>query len=169
MPEAKQVFYLHNVVRRRHTRLKRMQSVGRHRFKQYVGDVRVTRNRPRPVLQSFIEKHLEELKKMQEEGVMEVKTASGQLIDLNTLSAAPAPAPKPQPKPPMDTAANDKNQGSPKPHYPEGKGVDEVVDPPSVTTDGLPEGVEPESHDPESDPSDPYTSKKKSRRSGRKS
>lgn len=149
MPEAQQkkkepVLVLHNTVRRRHTRLKRMQAAGRHRFKQFVGDVRVTRNRPRPVRQSFVEKHLEQLKMMVEEGTMEVRTESGQLVDLETMKAAPPPPPKPQPKPPQDTAANDKPAGSPKPVYEEGKGVDEPVEAPALANDELPEGEEPE-------------------------
>lgn len=173
MAEAKKevTFVLHNTVRRRHTRLKRMQAASRHRFKQYVaGAVRVTRNRPRPVKQSFIEKHLEELKAKEKAGLMEVRTPGGQLVDLNTMTAAPPPAPKPLPHPPMDSAANDEPMGAPMPIYREGKGVDEPVEPPALANDDIPEGIEPESPAPEPTPSGRGYRRKKAakKRSSRK-
>ncbi len=158
MAEAKQkkkepTLVLHNTVRRRHTRLKRMQAAGRHRFKQFVGDVRVTRNRSRPVKQSFIEKNLEQLKAMELAGTMEVRTLGGQLVDLSTMKSAAPPPPKPQPKPPADTVADDKNQGLPHRVYPEGRGIDESVESPALATEGIPEGNDPEPSAPDASPS----------------
>lgn len=153
MTEAQQkktepTLVLHNTVRRRHTRLKRMQAAGRHRFKQFVGDVRVNRNRPRPVRQSFVEEHLEQLKAMVEDGTMEVRTVGGELVDLNTMKAAAPVATKPQPKPRMDSIANDKQVGKPIPVYTEGKGIVEDAPVPDLASDTIPEGVEPESEGP---------------------
>lgn len=185
MAEAKQrkkepTLVLLNVVRRQRTRLKRMQAPGRHRFKQYVGDVRLVRNRPRPVRRSFVEKHLEQLKAMEAEGTVEVRTESGQLVDLNTMKSAAPPAPKPQPKPQMDSVANDKPMGSPKPVYEEGKGINEPVDPPALATEGIPEGFaptpelppEPEPKEPEPEVPEPAPSaprKRSKKRGSRKS
>ena len=61
----------------------------------------------------------------------------------------------------MDTAATDKNQGSPVPIYPEGKGLDEPMEPPALATEGLPEGHEPEPPEPEPEPSDQGARKKR--------
>jgi hypothetical protein len=147
--ETETVFFLHNVVRRQHTRLKRMQAAGRHRFKQYVGDVRLTRNRPRPVKESFVLDHLEQLKAMYEEGTVEVRNATGQLVDLETMKAAPLLPVKPQPHPPLDSAANDDNQGVPVPVYQEGKGHTEEAKVPSLALEDIPEGFDPEEEAPE--------------------
>ena len=169
MPEAKQVepvLVLHNTVRRQHTRLKRAQSPTRHRFKQYVGGaIRVTRNRPRPVRQSFVEKHLVQLKDMFEAGLMEVRTRGGQLVDLNTMKAASPPKPKPQPNRRLDSAADDKPMGSPKPMYEEGKGLTEPVEAPSLARGDIPEGHDPEPPEPAPSGSGP---RKRGKKRGKK-
>ena len=164
MPEK--VYVIHNVVRRQHTRLKRQLAAGRHRFNQMVGggDLRIPRGRSRPVGKSFIEKHLKELKEKIEAGMLEVKTPGGQLINLSTMKVAAPSPPKPMPDPPTDTAADDKNQGSPKPVYFEGKGISEDVKSPTLASEGIPEGTNPEAEASEAEPSESGRKKKTSKR-----
>lgn len=145
-PEEKKperTFLLLNVVRRRHTKMKRRLTPGRQRFKQYVGDLRLCRNRPRAVGETFIHKNLRQIKEMEKAGIIEVHNRSGQLVDLNTMKAEPPPPPKPQPNPPVDSAANDRPAGSPVPHFEGGKGVDEKAQAPSLASAEIPEGIDP--------------------------
>lgn len=67
--------FICNTVRRQHTRRKRMATGFRHRFKQIIcnGKIRLVRNRPVPLSEELLEKHLEELRGLQEAGVIEIR------------------------------------------------------------------------------------------------
>lgn len=161
-------YVIHSMVRRVQTRTKRAMSPKRHRFVQRLGGGLVTLRRGRSVTvgQKMFDTLLPELKRLWKEGILEVRARGGAFIDLDTMKvAAPATA-KPMPAPPADTAADDKNQGSPKPVYQEGKGVAEDVDPPALAGEGIPEGTAPEAQAPEAEPSGSGRKKKTSKKRG---
>ena len=153
MATAQRVYVIHSGVRKRHTRGLRMARAAgtRPKFVQKLGggDIVVRRSRPVAVAESVLNTHLEEIKIKQSMGLVEVRTMSGELVDLNTMkTAAPKVAP-PKPKPSDKSVAADKpGPAEPKRMYPEGRGITESVDAPAVTQDALPDGkdliVEPE-------------------------
>lgn len=161
-----QIYKVHSGVRRVHTRLKRMKAAGRQRFVQRFagGDIVVRRVRPATITESQLRAHLPELKRAYEEGRAEVRTVTGDPVDLNTLK--PLVAKKvspPKPAPPLDSAAADKQfpggVGEKMPIFEGGKAIDEEMESPSVAT--LPGDELEDSDDMES--GDPVEARKKAR------
>ena len=116
-------FYkIHNTVREIRTRSIRQAAPQHARMKQYVGELRVLRGRPLTVTGATLEKHLEELKAKSAQGLVEVQTMDGRLVNLSDMSASATPAQSPAPRPPLDSANNDKNQsvGENIPQFPGG-------------------------------------------------
>lgn len=139
-----QIYKVHSGVRKVHTRLQRKKAAGRHRFVQRLagGDIVVRRVRPATITGTQLRQHLAEFKRARDEGRAEVRTPTGQLVDLDTLKpVAGLPAAPPKPEPPLDSAANDKTfpagVGEHRPKYPEGKGQAEDAGAlPSITLPG---------------------------------
>jgi hypothetical protein len=117
-----------------------------HRFVQRIGGGEITLRRKRPVVvpEALFMKNLAEIKRLNEEGILEVRALTGELIDLKTMEAAAPAAPKPLPVRKLDSIVNDKPRGRPMPLYPEGKGLTEKAEVPTAMTEEMPEGKEPE-------------------------
>jgi len=117
-------FYkIHNTVRATRTRSVRQAAPQHARLKQFVGgELRVMRGRPITVTQATLEAHLAELKEKAGQGLLEVQTMDGRLVDLTDMSTTTPSAAPPAPHPPMDSADNDKNQsvGESLPQFPGG-------------------------------------------------
>jgi len=119
------------------------------------GELSVRRACPVTITEETLKKHLEEIKAKAAQGLLEVRTPGGELVDLATLKAAkPAPAP-PKPAPPPDSLANDKVYAERKPLYPNAP----------VETDDLPEpdvgGDLPEGEEEVADVKDPAAKRRK--------
>jgi hypothetical protein len=148
MVKTERIFKVHSGVRKRHTRLKRRKLPGRQDFVQRLvgGDVVVRRKRPATITESKLRDNLPEFKRAYEEARIEVRTPTGQLVDLDTLKVTEElPTPVAKPHPPMDSAANDKT-------FPAGRGhkmpvveggIPQGEDAPSPSVASLP-GDEPE-------------------------
>lgn len=120
MVRTENIFKVHSGVRKRHNKLLRRKAPGRADFVQRLigGDVVVRRNRPATITESKLKAHLPEFQRAYDEGRIEVRTPTGQLVDLKTLSVVEKlPAAPPKPQPPLDSAANDKT-------FPDGVGED---------------------------------------------
>jgi hypothetical protein len=134
MVRTERIFKVHSGVRKRHTKLKRRKTPGRPDFVQRLagGDVVVRRNRAATITESKLKAHLPEFERAYNEGRIEVKTPTGQLVDLKTLAVVEKlPAPPPQPHPPLDSAARDtQGVGEKMPVYQDGKALDETAEPP---------------------------------------
>lgn len=138
---AEQVYLVHSAVRKLSTRLKRVTAPTRHKFVQRLagGTIIVRRVRPARITEEVLNKNLEELKQAVDEGRIEVRTMTGQVVDLNTLKASPLPATKPLPDP---VKAEKPPPSINMPLYPEGKGQLEEVVAPMATEPDVPEGLE---------------------------
>lgn len=146
--ESKPTFYaIHSLVRRQKTKLTRTTAPKRHRFMLHIGggDIKVRRGKHRPTVirEGLFMRHLRDIKEKADAGMIEVRTPTGQLVDLDTFEVAPLPPPKPTPDPPVDTAADDKPAGEPQRVYPEGRAIDEEPETPALADATLPEGEEP--------------------------
>lgn len=129
---SEQIYKVHSGVRKRHTKMKRRKSPGRHRLVQRLagGAIIVRRVRPANITESQIRQHLAELQRAYDEGRAEVRTVGGQLVDLKTMKVLESPVSPPKPHPPLDSAALDKEHvGELQPVYPGGKAQTEEVDP----------------------------------------
>jgi hypothetical protein len=134
--EEVQIYKVHSGVRKVHTRMKRMKAAGRHRFVQRLagGDITVRRVRAATITETQLKAHLPELQRAHEEGRIEVRTVTGELVDLKTMKVAAKPASPPKPAPPLDSAANDKTfpegVGQKMPMYEGGPALDDNPEPP---------------------------------------
>lgn len=119
------MYAIHNTVRGRHNRTQRAAAPAHFRFQQRVGaaQTRLVRGRLLMVTEEALLRDLEELKKKQKAGILEVRTLDGRVLDLETMQPAPLPATTPLPNPPLDSAANDKPAGQPMPQFPGGQPV----------------------------------------------
>lgn len=166
------MYKVHSGVRKVHTRATRRKTPGRARFVQRLlgGAVIVRRVRPATITKTQLLDNLEEFKVANKEGRIEVKTVTGELIDLETMTPIEkAPAP-PKPHPPLDSIANDKTfehgVGRHMPKYPDGKGIAEdasLLAPKGLVEDD--EAVEPL---PEDSGTDPAAARKKHRNKKKK-
>ena len=149
MPDT---YMIHSAVRKRHTRMARAKAPSRHRFVQRLagGTIVVRRNRPARVTAKKLKECLAELKTAAAEGRIDVKTETGQLVDLTTMTIAAVPITPPKPAPPTSSVATDKQVGTPKPMYPEGKAQDEVAATPAITQPDIPDGIDPDEELPSS-------------------
>ena len=137
---AKPVMYkIHSMVRSVHTRTQRTKSPKRHRFVQRLGGgaITVRRTRPATITKELLERYLEEIKQGVEEGRLVVKTPTGEVVDLTTMTATPKPvADSPRPEVQPDSAANDKTYdggvGQHMPIFPDGGG--QMQAPPDLST-----------------------------------
>ncbi len=147
-------YVIHSGVRKRHTRHLRMQSAiaNRAKFVQKVGggDILVRRSRPATVTDEKLMQHLDEIKAKAKQGLLEVRTTTGQLVDLETMKVVgPATsATKPVAHPPMDSVARDKQIGTHVRAYPEGRAHNESVEKPTLLKERMPEGEEPSPTEP---------------------
>lgn len=165
MVRSEQIFKVHSGVRKRHTKLVRRKTPGRADFVQRLigGDVVVRRNRPATITESKLKAHLPEFQRAYSEGRIEVRTTTGQLVDLATLEVVEKlPVALPKPQPPLDSAENDKTfsagVGENIPPMAGGKALGEDL--PSPSTAYLP-GDEPPPVDAED--RDPVAARKKAR------
>ena len=137
-------YVLHSMVRRVKTRTQRAMSPKRHRFVQRIGGGAITvrrgRHRGTTVSEEMLEEHFDEIKKRWEAGMIEVRTPTGEPVDLNTMETSEPEITKPLP----DKVLAEEDLGnSPEPAYEEGKGHLEEVAIPTLVTEGNPEGEEP--------------------------
>jgi len=125
-------------------------------MKQHVGgELRVLRARPLEVSKEVLEKHLEELKTKQAMGHVEVRSADGRRVDLETLSPMGDVVASPSlPNVLLDSANNDKNQsvGEQIPQFPGGIPMGSVTS--SGEGAGIPGTLESELSGSEDEPSD---------------
>lgn len=109
------MYAVHSTVRARHTRTLRASSgmTNRHRFKQHImsDQRRLIRNRPILITEEQLQAHLDEFKKKQAVGILEVRTMDGRILNLDTMQPSMAlPAP-PLPHPLPDSADRDLKVG----------------------------------------------------------
>jgi len=102
-------YVVHNTVRARHTRSLRVLAAQHPRQRVHVGasQMRVVRGRPLYITEEQLRQYQGELRDKASQGILEVRTVSGQLVDLLTLQAAPLPVAPPLPNAPLDSIAND--------------------------------------------------------------
>jgi len=103
------MYRVHSTVMSRRTRALRHRTPGKNRWVQHVcgGTVLVRRARPASISEDLLLDHIEELQRLNKEGRIEVRTPSGQLVDLQTLEAAPPPKPPRKPERRRDSIADD--------------------------------------------------------------
>lgn len=103
------MFAIHSTVRSRHNRTLRAQAPAHHRMKQYVGadQARLVRGRALFMTEENLIRGLEDLKKKNKQGILEVRTMDGRIFDLDTMTAAPIAPVTPLPNPPLDSAKDD--------------------------------------------------------------
>mgnify|MGYP000588513635 CR=1 FL=1 len=105
------IYVLHSGIRKLRTRSLRRHNpmTARSRFVQKLGGgaILVRRARPARVTGEVLARHLEEIKAQVAKGALEVRTLTGQLVDLVTFKSAELPVTKPQPEPPVDSLADD--------------------------------------------------------------
>jgi hypothetical protein len=175
MVKTERIFKVHSGVRKRHTKQKRRATPGRADFVQRFagGDIIVRRTRPATITESKLKACLPELQRAYDEGRAEVRTVTGQLVDLATLQATePLPVTPPAPHPPLDSAENDKTfpggVGEKRPMFREGKALDEEVTPPP--SPALPGDEEEDVDDgaPIPQGGDPVAFRKKARLKGKR-
>lgn len=129
-------YYVHSGVRKRHTRLKRMQAAQHPALVQHIGGLIVRRSRPVRISETKLAEILPQLHAAHADGRLELRTADGRLVDLKTLAPlSPPETSKPLPNPPLDSAANDKPAGAPMPAYYEGQGQDAAVTTPAIVAE----------------------------------
>ena len=107
-------FHLHNTTRGRGNRTLRAQAPAHLRFKQYVTNtqLRLIRGRPLLVSEDTVRANLDELRQKSQQGILELRTVDGRLVDLSTLKAPEFfGTPSPLPNFPLDDANLDKPAG----------------------------------------------------------
>lgn len=116
-------YAIHSTVRGRHNRTQRAMAPAHFRLQQRVGadQARLVRGRPLIITEDKLLRDLEELKRKQKQGILEIRTADGRRFDLESLQPVPMAAPTPLPNPPLDSAANDVPAGQPMPTFEGGK------------------------------------------------
>ena len=146
-------YVLHSMVRKVQTRAKRVLAPRRHKFVQRLGGGEVTLRRGRPVtvVKALFDKLLPEIKQRHADGMLEVRTPTGQLVDLDTMREATPTKTKKAPEP---VKAAEKLPEAPPP-------LDDVPVP-AIADDGVPEGTEEDV--PEDKPSKKTSRKKRSSR-----
>jgi len=116
-----------------------MTAVGRKTTVQRLvgGDIIVRSLRPATVTESMLKKNIEVLKRGVKAGRLEVRTITGNPVDLDSLQVIDVPkVTKPLPNFPQDSVARDKqNVGEYMPPYADGKAVDQVAVSPTLTKD----------------------------------
>ena len=117
-------YAIHSTVRSRHNRVQRAQAAQHTRLKQYIlpEQYRLVRGRPIPITEQELLKNREVLLGQQRDGVLEVRTIDGRLVDLETFKTLPAaPVQNTRPNPVLDSVANDIPTGIQFPKMPGGK------------------------------------------------
>lgn len=112
-------YAIHSTVRGQQSRTQRAAQPSHHRLKQYIGDKqqRLLRGRPIRLGEDEFMRCLADIKAKAAQGILEVRTESGQLVNLDTLEpSAPAPVP-PLPNPPLDSIKNDAPWGQEVPAF----------------------------------------------------
>jgi len=106
---GKEAYRVHSAVMSVHTRTTRHRTPGKMRWVQHIGggEIKVRRKRPASVKEDALLKHLDELKRLEGEGKIVVRTASGLRVNLETLDVEKPPPPKPMPARPKDTISKD--------------------------------------------------------------
>jgi hypothetical protein len=121
--------YVHSLVRRRQTRMKRWTSPTRHRFTQRVlpEQRRLVRGRPLDISRQQLLDNLDDFQKKNELGFLEIRTKDGRLVNLVSLEMSKPKPPPPKPHPPMDSVERDAPSGLPLPQYIGGRSVADPV------------------------------------------
>ncbi len=125
-------YAIHNTARARHTRGVRSTNATHRGMKQYVttGQHRLIRGRPVIVTEEVLLTNLEELRKKNKAGILEVRTLDGRILNLDTLVPPVATFPPPLPHPPLDSVARDtQNVGNPMQLFPGGESLTTTPDP----------------------------------------
>lgn len=129
-------FYVHSGVRKRHTRLKRMQASTHPALVQHIGGLIVRRSRPVRISEAKVAEILPQLQQAHAEGRLELRTPDGRLVDLQSLAPVTAPeVSRPLPNPPLDSAANDKPTGAQLPAYYEGTAISAKTTTPALVAE----------------------------------
>ena len=112
-------FHLHNTTRGRGNRTLRAQAPAHLRFKQYVTgtQLRLIRGRPLLISAELVRANLPELQQKNKQGILELRTMDGRLVDLTTLEAPAFFGSPPLPNFPLDDANRDKPAGENLPRF----------------------------------------------------
>lgn len=104
------MYQIQNTTREMSTRIQRYGQPTHNRLKQYVlkSQRRLVRGRPVLVTEEELQDNLEELREKSHDGILEVRTMDGRLVDLDTLNVAPVPPTMPSPSFPLDSVTRDK-------------------------------------------------------------
>lgn len=107
------VFLIHSTTRSPRTRLQRARAAQHPRHTRFILDTqrRLIPNRPVSVTKEELLRNLPALKELHDQGVLEVKTASHQLVDLGTIEPVSLHEDPPLPKRVPDSIANDPPHG----------------------------------------------------------
>lgn len=122
-------FHVINTTRSIQNRTHRALQPQHARLKQYVGteQFRSVRGRPLVVSEAWVLANIEELRTKNSLGIIEVRTADGRAVDLASMKPAAPAAPVPAPQFPLDSAANDKNQGRSYSRFENGAPLSEAI------------------------------------------
>lgn len=106
-------FMIHNVAHHPKTRLQRYQAPSHPRHKQFILKTqrRLIPNKPIEVSEKELFENIEELRSLHRRGIVEVKTKSGQVVDIHALKLEPKLPDPPKPKFRPDSAQNDPPRG----------------------------------------------------------
>lgn len=108
-----ETFLIHSTTRSPKTRLLRARAAQHPRHTRFILDTqrRLIPNRPVAVSKDELLRNLPALKELHSQGILEVKTPTHQLVDLDTIEAMAPPADPPLPKRVLDSIANDPPRG----------------------------------------------------------
>jgi hypothetical protein len=152
------VYYLHNTSRSIENRTLRSLASKRDGAVQYIDHLRFVRGRPVEVSEEFLEKNSVQIRESIALGLLELRTADGLKVGMETREVETPPAPTPLPDFKPDSIHNDKPTGRAMPIYPDGAVLSApsavvtaaaVVPPPTSTTSVLPPAQEEEEEEDE--------------------
>jgi hypothetical protein len=149
LPQKRPYLMLHSGVRKRHTRQLRMRNAmaNRAKFVQRIGggDIIVRRNRPAAIFEEQFIKFRKEIEEKVALGLLELRTPSGQLVDITTMRAEPVPVTPPLPNPVREEVMPGRRHIPP---MPGGKGLGEEAKTPEILKDKLPDSPSSETKKP---------------------
>jgi hypothetical protein len=115
------MFLIHNTAHHPKTRLIRAQAPVHPRHKQFIlkSQRRLIPNRPVEIEERELAANLEELRKLEKQGILEVRTKAGRLVNLHTFDVESDPAEAPKPNFPDQTLHNAPPRGKSKSFIPD--------------------------------------------------
>lgn len=131
------VYYVHNTSRSITNRVKRYEAASHRGLVQFLDGQRVIRGRPLALSEPSFIKNIDALKLAVAAGYLEVRTADGRVINLDTGEPGAAAASPPLPITVLDSVKNDPPSGAPMPIYPGG-----VVQLPTAAPEKVPSSAE---------------------------